>query len=249
VCYILQPDSRWIRLDDIADPSERVLYVDTLENEEGLKSFKNKDIPGDVLEFVQTINFYLDMRTDLWKEMIKLTPRDVFKHWQDVRNRWNLLQPVYLTDEQQMIRTENTAASKLVPSHNKRVYRDLDTFIMVVESIKNGTFDYNNYPDGVGNQNLPEPEEFTSHLNDIISVFNVLKFDSESADEIRYYELLRLAIKPRYVSIVLYDDNKPKSLRSTGTEQAYVVNDERDIRQTLDYFFKKQLVKGKVMDV
>jgi len=252
VCYILQPDSRWIRLDDIADPSERVLYVDTLENEEGLKSFKNKDIPGDVLEFVQTIIFYLDMRTDLWKEMIKLTPRDVFKHWQDVRNRWNLLQPVYLTEKQQLIKNSNSKGSKKIPSANKYFYVmiDLDSFKMVVASIRDGTFDYNSYPDGIGDYNFPEPADFAEHLNDLISVFNVLKFESGSNDENVYYTMLKLALKPRYMATVMYNEKKePSRLVATDSVQTYVEKDEEEIMQILNYFFKKQLIKGKVMDV
>ncbi len=254
VPYILQPDGRWVRLDDIADKSERVLYFDHVV--EGPLILKNKDIPGETYEFNEKINFYLDMRTDLWKQMTKLTAKDVFLHWKNIRNRLNLLQPIFLNDEQKRIKANSTTA-KSIPSHNKLLYDDPDTFVDVVTSIMDDTFDYSLYPDGVNDLSFPEPVDYTAHLKDLISVFGVVrknlargKIFSDPHDDTSYYQLLKLAIKPRFVSTVLYGNKVPR-LVATDSEQSYVSEDEAEMQTILAYFFNERepSIKGKVMEI
>jgi hypothetical protein len=247
VVYIMQPDKQWVRMDDIADPTERVLFFDRPPSG-GKRFMKNKDIPGAVYEFEETVNFYLDMKTTEWAAMTQLTPRDILRHWQNVRNRLNLLQPVYLTDAQQKKRNASSI-EKSIPSHNKLIFGDFDTFATVVRSIKNGTFNYAAYPDGVGNINLPEPANYLEHLKELINAFSAIMVSSDPHDERSYYQLLMLALKPRYESIVLYDqENNVPRLVSIDKVQDYVKTDEAEMLEILNYFLGAS-VKGKVVEI
>jgi hypothetical protein len=251
VPYILQPDGRYIRLDNLAHPTERVLYFDAVR-EGGLRML-NRDDPTSIYEFNERINFYLDMRTDLWERMTKFTAKDMFEHWKSIRDRLRLIQPVYLNDDQKRIKAnQNGPRAKAIPSHNKSFYDDADTFVAAVETIKTGQFDYMRYPDGIGGASgaiFKEPLAFTASLNELVGAFNGLKVSTDPHDIVSYFRLLMLAVKPKYESKVLYDESgQNPTLVATDTIQSYVHDDEGEMMSILNYFFGAPM-RGQVMDV
>ncbi len=242
--YILQPNKRWMRLDDIS--SERVLYEDFPKD--GPRDLK--DGFGGFNRVIEKAVFYLDMRTNLWEGMTKLTAKDIFKHWETTRNRLNLIQPVYLNEDQVKIRDKGKKMDRRkIPSHNKQFYGDDLTFEDIIQSIQTGTFDYNKFPDTIENVYFPEPEDYEKKLLDIISSFDSLKTISDD-DKRAYLKLLHFAVKPRYQSTVLYDPvTKVPSLVRTNDLQTYVDADKLEIMTILEYFFKEKKIQGRVMNV
>ncbi len=228
VPYILQPNKKWMILDNNTEESEKV-----------------------------TLAFYLDMKTDLWNEMTKLSAKDVFEHWDNTRDRLGLIQPVYLDDERKKNRNSHPKIHKDIPSHNFKVFgkddNDTDAILKFIRNLKSGTFDYySEYPDvggiGVNSMTMVEPNHYTQSLLEIINCFDVPSIDA--TDVRRYNKLLNLALRPKYEAQVIFDDkNRPLKLENSKRYAEYAKKDEEMIMEILKSFFKEPDVKGKVFDI